>query len=383
MHLNVSFPDNDTGYGTVARNIVRGMLRNNVICKYHPMDDLGPKHTNNPDINFMMNLNVHEHFPWLFFYIPRQDFWGRFLRNRVDIKYGIKPMIFWHTVWEPDKLPHGWKYLLKDVYGIITPSEHSASLFRKEFDRVWVAPNPIDTRIYKPEGNSNVFDNRVNFCSVFDWQERKDPNTLLEAFISEFGDVPDVSLFIRSYGTYSKNPVNEFLNTKRSLLKKYGKRNANLFLVREHLSSQQLAAFYRSADAFVLPTHCEGFCNPALEAMACGTVPIITGWSGHLDFCNEKNSLLIDYHLEPVDKKFTSQKIFFENGEETDNPDFLPWYNDSMRWAQADVNHLRELMREVYEGKHRKKRHSCVDTAKKYDMMTCSRRYIEILEENI
>jgi len=382
--LNVAFPDNDTGYGTMARNVIRGILRHNVRCKYYDMHVVWPRISINPDIEIMRRMNVHSHSPWLIFFIPRKNLWKNLADNKIDVKYGIKPLIFWSTVWESDRLPYSWKYLLRDAYNIITPSEHSASLFKKDFDRdVWVVPNPVDTNVYHPNGPKKKFEHRVNFFSVFDWQERKDPTTLISSFIEEFGNVDDVALYIRSYGTYMRNPLNAFVNTKRRLLREKNKKFANIFFIRQHLSVEELASFYRSADAFVLPTRCEGFCNPALESMACGTIPIITGWSGHLDFCNEKNSLLIRYHLEPISPKFLAKDIIFDNGYSMENPDFLPWYDESMMWAQASEDHLRKLMREIYDGKHRKKRQSCIDTAKKFDIMTCAGKYIKVMEDNI
>ena len=35
---------------------------------------------------------------------------------------------------------------------------------------------------------------------------------------------------------------------------------------------------YRTADAFVLPTHAEGFGRPIMEAMAMGLPVIVTNW---------------------------------------------------------------------------------------------------------
>src|SRR6185295_2786220 len=54
-----------------------------------------------------------------------------------------------------------------------------------------------------------------------------------------------------------------------------------------------LARLYHEAHCFVLPTRGEGFGMPILEAMATGLPVIVTGYSGHLDFCNPTTTHLI------------------------------------------------------------------------------------------
>jgi len=48
---------------------------------------------------------------------------------------------------------------------------------------------------------------------------------------------------------------------------------------RQHVTDEQLPAVYNRAAVFISPSHYEGFGMPALEAMACGTVPIVSNRS--------------------------------------------------------------------------------------------------------
>jgi len=50
-------------------------------------------------------------------------------------------------------------------------------------------------------------------------------------------------------------------------------------LLRENISQDALPALYNRACALILPSHYEGFGLPALEAMACGTPPIVSNRS--------------------------------------------------------------------------------------------------------
>ncbi|MBV8482633.1 MAG: glycosyltransferase, partial [Verrucomicrobia bacterium] len=62
----------------------------------------------------------------------------------------------------------------------------------------------------------------------------------------------------------------------------------------EQLDQRQLDFLYQVADVLILPTRGEGFNLPAAEGMARGVPVIVTRHSGHLDFCNDGNSVLID-----------------------------------------------------------------------------------------
>jgi glycosyltransferase involved in cell wall biosynthesis len=94
---------------------------------------------------------------------------------------------------------------------------------------------------------------------------------------------------------------------------------------------------YRAADCFVLPTRGEGWNLPALEALACGVPVITTAWSAHLDWLNQENAFLIAVDgLESVPR--------------FDIPNDLVYAGH--RWARPSLEHLRSLMRWVFEHKY-------------------------------
>ena len=51
-------------------------------------------------------------------------------------------------------------------------------------------------------------------------------------------------------------------------------------IVAEHLPEDDMADFFNSADAFVLPTRGEGWGLPTIQSMALGKPTISTGWGG-------------------------------------------------------------------------------------------------------
>lgn len=83
------------------------------------------------------------------------------------------------------------------------------------------------------------------------------------------------------------------------------------------IPQQQLVRFLCMADVLVHPTMAEGFGLTALEALACGTVPITTGYSGHTDFCTSETSYLLDW--EPLIDKYNLMQAVAKIGSVVDN----------------------------------------------------------------
>eukprot|EP00955_Chlamydomonas_euryale_P032268 338390-Chlamydomonas_euryale.AAC.1 len=103
-----------------------------------------------------------------------------------------------------------------------------------------------------------------------------------------------------------------------------------MYVITSHMTTEQYAGLYRASDAYVIPTRGEGWGMPITEAMAMGIPAIVTNWSGVADFVDESVGYPVRYSLGDV-------------------PDDQPWWFRGTRWADVDVDHLRERMRHVYE----------------------------------
>lgn len=126
----------------------------------------------------------------------------------------------------------------------------------------------------------------------------------------------------------------------------------------DELATTELPSLYKAADAFVLPTRgegpspalrraavvvclagaslarlrgvcaCAGWGLPIMEAMAMGRPVIATNWSGETMFMDERTAFPVRVaSMEPAIGQL---------------------YEQGQRWAEPDVDHLRELMRFVF-----------------------------------
>lgn len=122
--------------------------------------------------------------------------------------------------------------------------------------------------------------------------DRKNPEALIEAFTSAFGNSADVILVMKCHTTGHA--------TKRLTEIRRAADRGNIILIDSLLGDNENRSLKQICDAFVSPHRGEGFGLNIAEMMALGKPVVATGHSGNLEFCNEQNSFLVDYDLVEV-----------------------------------------------------------------------------------
>jgi len=262
-----------------------------------------------------------------------------------------------YGVCETDTIKEDWvKICNRYCHQVWTPSTFSSNTFKRAgIENVHTVPNGF---------NSEYFNKRVPpypykfpkgtfiFLTIGNAQERKGTDLLYKTFRKEFGRDEPVVLVIKSYAPWawglSHYAGNEMMTPKLAekhnvkLIKdpqvygfgkveeswNYRDKRWDLGLSDPNIPYNKMAGLYTGAKCFVLPTKGEGFGLPILEAKACGIPVITTNHSGHLDFCDNKDTYLLEH------TGFT--KAFEQHA----------WQG---YWVEPDPEHLRYLMRYVYE----------------------------------
>ena len=320
-----------TGYGDEARGFIGGLERSRFNLRLRPFSYsnevfLAPDQQRHylelesTPVNLLQVPVVHHYPPYQII----KDPWGR-----VNIS---------RTMFETDRIPGSWLAQLNQFDEIWVPGIFNLETFTSSGvppNKLRVVHAGVDSGIFHPGvppmdlGEKKGF----TFLSSFYWTDHKGWDLLLSAYYTEFKPDEDVMLLIKTYRMPgSPGTVDE---QHQAFIRHLAPRREDLPEVRIMngvMPDYLLPGLYTACDAFVLPSRNEGWGRPYMEAMACGLPVIGTKWSGNLEYMNGENSYLIEIEgLEDV----------------PDNPDNAIYKGH--RWSRPSVEHLRQLMRHVYE----------------------------------
>jgi len=211
------------------------------------------------------------------------------------------------------------------------------------------------------------------FYTSAEFVQRKNLSALVAAFHSEFDREEDVALLIKTGKSGMNNAqVTQHVGDKftgvKSRLRIYPstKYYKNEIIVSEHLSEANLLALYNSCDCFVMPSHGESWCIPAIESMGLGNPCIVTSQTGMTEFVNENNGWV-------VDSQETIAMV-----KDAPLPDL---YTARETWRQISTPKLKEAMREAFENKDsfKNKSEQAKEKVKEYSYEKVS----EIMKESL
>jgi glycosyltransferase involved in cell wall biosynthesis len=237
-----------------------------------------------------------------------------------------RPRVGW-TMLEVTGLPPSWVDGCNHMDEIWVPASFNVESFGASGVRrpIRVMPLGVDVDYFHPTIAGHRPSDRFTFLSVFEWGERKAPEVLLRAFAEEFSAADDVVLLL---SVFNRDPA---VDVRREIDKlQLPTRAPRIVLLNPEFVGYQMGSLYRSADCLVLPSRGEGWGMPVLEAMACGLPVIATDWSGPADFLDNT----VGYPL-------TTRALVKAVAR-------CPHY-EGFSWADPDPEHLRALMRHVYE----------------------------------
>jgi glycosyltransferase involved in cell wall biosynthesis len=325
-------PYDPTGYGEEARGFIgaldRGGARLKIVSRsfYRGVDFLAPEQRGrlaeleravvDPD-----RAAVVQHIP--------ANMFSEHLRGRVNIG---------RTMLETDLIPRDWAERCNRMDEIWVPSRFNVETFSSSGvarDKLRVVPGGVDAAAFHPAAPpARPGERGFVFLSVFGWFNHKGWDILLKAYCDEFKQHEDVMLLIKTYNHYSNAPAlieQQVGHVMRRFGLTYGAAPSFRIITR-NMASSLMPGLYTSCDAFVLPSRGEAWGRPYLEAMSCGLPVIGTRWSGNLDFMNDANSYLLE--IEGLEDVYAHVDIKEYAGH---------------RWARPSMDHLRHLMRHVYE----------------------------------
>ncbi len=245
--------------------------------------------------------------------------------NRIKYFWSKYNIGIW--TWETPFIPKDWKlsFLLFDE--IWAPSHYAAkAISRHSSIPVNVIPYCISLL-----GNSisrselKLPEDKFLFLFIFDENSnytRKNPQAVIQAFNKAFGKQDNnVMLLLKSKNLqpFRKDELQQFASNSPSIV-----------FLDQDLSREKINGLINNRDCYVSLHRSEGFGLTMAEAMYYKKPVIATAYSANLDFMNSGNSFLVDYKLVAL-------------AQETGS------YKKGDVWADPDINHAAQLMRNVVE----------------------------------
>ena len=229
--------------------------------------------------------------------------------------------------WEVDVVPPSWDRAFGLVDEIWVYSRYVQEIVSN------VSPVPvvrIPLPIVAPPSGGDIaglhLPDGFAFLFLFDFYstlQRKNPLGLLAAFTRAFEPGEGPQLVLKSHN-------GDFKPERLAQLREAAGDRPDIHIVDRFLTSPEMAALMRRADCYVSLHRAEGFGLTLGETMALGKPVIATGFSANLDFMTAENSYLV---------RHTETRV----GEEGEN------YPAHGTWAEPDLDHAAQLMREVWE----------------------------------
>ena len=255
------------------------------------------------------------------------------ISRRVDDAYLNRSYNIGYWAWELENFPDPGTEALNLVDEVWTPSSFVEKSIQAQTGKpVITMPHPLRDRPADPAAVSTfreslgIYDKTFLVLTTFDlnsYVDRKNPFAAIAAFRKAFDGNDNATLLMKFHGDKAMKAQ------RRRLAEEVGN-DSRIRLVDDVLTGAEMAAMQMAADAFLSLHRSEGFGLNLAECMLREKPVIATGYSGNMDFMNERNSLLVDYSLIDV----VQGQYPFPEGQQ---------------WADPDIDHAAALLKRVYE----------------------------------
>lgn len=338
----------DSGYGLSARRYMEGLISAGIELSWAPFVHgykwgLGYEPYLEKEIKFDSRIDS---------LCNREIEYDTVIAHIVPEYYpGIKEMeagkkIIGYTTWETSDIPSHWAPLLNQVDRLLVPCEWNKEVFRKGgvIVPIDVIPHTLEEANSKigtlPE---EIDKDHFVFYSINTWTSRKAMSDTVGAYLNAFTSSDPVTLVLKTSPmdmmkengfirrVLTRRSSQSTLETLRQIKRKYPS-PAKIQLITENLSNDQISALHERGDCYVSLCHGEGWGLGAFDACNFANPVVITGYGGQLSYLPKESAYLIDYNLISVSDKSAS-------------------YTSNQFWAQANINHAKKLMREVFENR--------------------------------
>jgi len=392
-----------SGYGSHSRDICRSLIAMDkfdvkiwpVRWGNTPQDALNEKDPNDiPIIKRMLdNPNMNRQ-PDIHFHIVVPNEFQPVAKYNIGITAGLETTVcppVWIEGLNRMNLNIVPANFIKESLSTVVFDKHDENTKQKVGELRCTTPVEVlfegaDTEIYKPtkEFSKDLVDElkgiKEDFCFLFvgHWlqgglgNDRKDLGMLIKTFLETFkNQKKQPALLLKTSGATPcildrediLAKLNEIKNTVKGKL-------PNVYVLHGDLSDDEMNGLYNhpKVKAHVSFTHGEGFGRPLLEASLSEKPVIASNWSGHVDFLNDKDSLLLPGSLNDV-KKESFPKNMHVNGAQ---------------WFTVNYNYASKMLQDVFDNYSKytiKAKRLAIKNQTKFSLDAMTKKFEEILDK--
>lgn len=321
MIININAPINTTSYGYVSCNIIKELKKLGHDLRYIPIGPTVPDEDFIPDIKDVL-------LRWDYsFSAPSIKIWHQ---HDLGGFYG-KGIRIGMPIFELEKFNDLERHNLKNPDKLFVCSNWAKNVIEdqipEQIGNISVIPLGVDSKIFRPVNLPKV--DKTIFGNFGKFETRKGHNILAEIFNKAFKKDDDVMLIMM--------PTNSFLTQEEhnEWIKKYKetKLGDKIIFVGRQKTHKMVYNIMSQIHCGVFPSKAEGWNLEALELLACGRHLIITNVTAHTEFCDSKNSKLIQ----------------MESGYEPAKD--IKFFNGTFEWkkfGESEIEQTIEYMREIH-----------------------------------
>ena len=359
-----------SGYGSHSRDLVRGLISmdkfdihiNSMPWGNCPMNALNDKNPNDKVIldRVIQQQNLQRQ-PEVHIQISVPNEFTPLAKYNIGITAGIET-----TAPKPE-----WIQGMNKMDLNIVPSKFTKEVFEKttyeQMDEktnqkigevkvlkpIEVLFEGIDTNIYKKTDKiSEEFNKEMNkisekfaFLYTGHWlqgglgEDRKDTGMLVKTFLESFKNHkrPPALIMKTSGATFSIIDRNDILQKIEEIKKTVKGNLPKIYVLHGDLTDEEMNEMYNhpKVKAHVSFTHGEGFGRPLLEASVSEKPVIAPNWSGHIDFLNKQNAVLLPGSLTKVPAASLPKEMHVEQAQ----------------WFTINYQYASQMLKSIFKSK--------------------------------
>ena len=339
-----------SGYGSHSRDLVRSLISmdkfdiqiNSVRWGNCPMNALDDKNPNDKIIiDRIITNNKLESQPDIHTHISVPNEFSSLGKFNIGITAGMEntaPKAEWIQGMNRMNLNIVPSKFVKEIFERVSYEEINEQTNQKTGELKITSPievlfEGVDVNIYKRTKDisndlKNEMDNikeRFVFLYTGHWlqgnlgEDRKDTGMLLKTFLETFKNKPNPpALVMKTSGaTFSIIDRNEIKQKIEDIKATVSGTLPPVYFLHGDLTDEEMNQMYNhpKVKAHVSFTHGEGFGRPLLEASISEKIVIASDWSGHKDFLNKNNSVLLPGSLTKVQPSALPKDMFVEGAQ--------------------------------------------------------------------